>query len=107
MSTLEDALKKLKAREQQAREKARAEGRRPLSAVKRRLIDSSVKVAATLPDDLLVQHSVFCQTGLPYRDPGLDVRTWERQQGHVKLFIEAGKAYDPATEQLRPFPKKD
>jgi hypothetical protein len=102
MSPFEEALEKLKALEKQAREKAHAEGRRPLSAVKRRMIESSVKIAAALPDDLLFQHSVFCQTVLPYRDPGLDVRTWERQQGHVKLFIEAGKAYDPATEQLEP-----
>ncbi|HYQ92253.1 MAG TPA: replication protein RepA [Candidatus Competibacteraceae bacterium] len=95
MSTLEDALKKLKAREQQAREQARAEGRRPLSAVKRRMIDSSVKIAAILPDDLLFQHSVFCQTVLPYRDPGPEVRVWEREQGQVSLSLEAGRAKDP------------
>ncbi|HYQ92656.1 MAG TPA: replication protein RepA [Candidatus Competibacteraceae bacterium] len=95
MSTLEDALKKLKAREQQVREKARAEGRRPLSAVKRRLIDSSVKVAATLPEEILFQHSVFCQTVLPYRDPGPEVRIWEREQGQVSLSLEAGRAKDP------------
>lgn len=100
MSTFEDALKKLKAREQQAREQARAEGRRPLSTVKRRTIESSVKISATTPDEILFQHTVFCQTVLPYRDPGPEVRTWERQQGNVKLFIEAGKAYDPATEHL-------
>jgi hypothetical protein len=100
MSTFEEALEKLKAREQQAREQARAEGRRPLSTVKRRLIESSIKISATTPDEILFQHTVFCQTVLPYRDPGPEVRTWERQQGNVKLFIEAGKAYDPATERL-------
>ncbi|MFO1429953.1 MAG: hypothetical protein U1F76_07425 [Candidatus Competibacteraceae bacterium] len=95
MSTLEDALEKLKAREQQAREKARAEGRHPLSAVKRRMIESSVKIAATLPDEILFQHSVFCQTVLPYRDPGTEIRIWEREQGQVSLLLEAGRAKDP------------
>jgi hypothetical protein len=26
------------------------------------------------PDSILYQHTVFCQTGLPYRDPGHDAR---------------------------------
>src|SRR5512143_1832279 len=95
MSTFEESLEKLKAREQQAREKAHAEGRRPLSAVKRRMIESSVKVAATLPDEILFQHSVSCQTVLPYRDPGPNIRVWEREQGRVSLSLEAGRAKDP------------
>src|SRR5512143_303857 len=95
MSTFEESLEKLKAREQQAREKVRAEGRRPLSAVKRRMIESSVKIAAALPDEILFQHSVFCQTVLPYRDPGPNIRVWERKQGRVSLSLEAGRAKDP------------
>lgn len=43
------------------------------------------------PEDIAFQHSIFCQTALPYRDPGDEVREWERKQGSVILLIEAGK----------------
>lgn len=44
--------------------------------------------------DICFQHSVLCQTGLPYRDPGEGVRLWERQQGFAALEIEAGRILD-------------
>lgn len=69
---------------------------KPLSHVQRRLIDSSVAIQQDDPESLLFQHSVFCQTGLPYRDPGDDIISWERSNGHIALSVEAGKAYDPA-----------
>jgi hypothetical protein len=47
--------------------------------------------------DICFQHSVFCQTGLPYRDPGDAVRVWEREQGNIGLRIEAGAIRDPST----------
>jgi hypothetical protein len=72
--------------------KARA---RALSPVKRRMIESSVKIRGEAPDDVIFQHSVFCQTVLPYRDPGPDVRFWERQQGQVTLSLEAGRIRGP------------
>jgi hypothetical protein len=40
---------------------------------------------------------VLCQTGLPYRDPGDEVRTWERANGNIRLRIEAGSALHPET----------
>ncbi len=43
------------------------------------------------PEDIAFQHSIFCQTALPYRNPGDDVREWERRQGGAILLIEAGK----------------
>jgi hypothetical protein len=72
--------------------KARA---RALSPVKRRVIESSVKIRVEAPDDIVYQHSVFCQTVLPYRDPGPDVRKWEREQGHASLLLEAGHIKGP------------
>lgn len=72
--------------------KARARG---LSPVKRRVIESSVKIRAEPPDEVVYQHSVFCQTVLPYRDPGPDVREWERQQGQASLLLEAGHIRGP------------
>lgn len=95
MGTLEDALEKLEARAEEQREKAKQEGRPVLSVVKRRMIESSVKINATLPDDILFQHTVFCQTVLPFRDPGPEVRVWQRQQGSATLHLEAGYVKDP------------
>lgn len=68
---------------------------KPLSRIKERLIDSAVQIAAENPDSIIYQHTVFCQTALPYRDPGAQVREWEREQGSASLLIEAGKAKDP------------
>ena len=65
---------------------------KPPSRVKRRLIESAVEIADDDPESLLFQHTVFCQVGLPYRDPGNHVREWDRKQGLVHLQVEAGKA---------------
>jgi hypothetical protein len=46
---------------------------------------------------LAYHHTVFCQTSLPYRNPGDDVREWEREQGMVSLRVEAGTARHPKT----------
>jgi hypothetical protein len=48
----------------------------------------------------LYQHSVLCQTYLPYRNPGDDKREWDRRNGDVHLEIRAGKAMDPKQCQL-------
>jgi len=39
--------------------------------------------------------TVLCQTGLPYRSPGDNVRLWERSNGRAYLRIEAGGAIHP------------
>jgi hypothetical protein len=62
-----------------------------LSRVHRRLIEPIEREA-----ELAYQHTVFCQTGLPYRNPGDDVRVWQRSQGAAFLEIEAGRIYHPA-----------
>lgn len=71
-----------------------------VTPIKRRLIENSVQIGAKLADDILFQHTVFCQTVLPYRDPGPEVRIWEREQGNVKLYIKAGEVYHPKTKHL-------
>ena len=53
---------------------------KPLSRIQQRLIRSAVEIEADDPDAILFQHTVFCQTGLPYRNPGRAVRIWERKQ---------------------------
>ena len=40
---------------------------------------------------------MLCQTGLPYRDPGEEIRLWERQQGHAALEVQAGRVLHPST----------
>lgn len=67
-----------------------------LSRVHRRLIEPRL---IEQDSELAFQHTVFCQTSLPYRDPGNDVRVWERNQGAVSLRMEAGAAMHPKTQQ--------
>jgi hypothetical protein len=68
---------------------------KPLSRVKQRLARSAAEIAEVVdPESTLVQHTVLCQTGLPYRDPG-EQRRWQQSQGAVRLVIEAGQAFHP------------
>jgi hypothetical protein len=53
--------------------------------------------------ELCFQHSVFCQTGLPYRDPK-DARQWNRQNGFAALHIDAGFLFNPRTHTYEPVP---
>ena len=65
-----------------------------LSRVHRRLIEPGKQDGE---QDLAYQHTVFCQTGLPYRDPGGGARIWQREQGGVSLRVEAGATRHPKT----------
>ena len=65
---------------------------KPPSRVKRRLIESAVEIADDDPESLLFQHTVFCQVGLPYRDPGNHVREWDRKQGVCPSSGRGGKS---------------
>ena len=68
-----------------------------LSTSARRLsrILAAADAVADDPETILFQHTVFCQTGLPYRNPGEDVRNWERVNGAATLKIIAGEAMHP------------
>lgn len=66
-----------------------------LSLIKRRMIESHVAIGAESPEKIAYQHTVLCQTVLPYRNPGDEVREWQRDQGNVSLLVEAGRARDP------------
>jgi hypothetical protein len=49
------------------------------------------------PDEdvgIIYQHSVLCQTCLPYRNPGDGQRRWIRKNGFLTLELDAGRAYD-------------
>lgn len=81
-----------------------SEGPKPAKAILQRTVRLPGRVLQRVADSpladsqgdesALYQHSVLCQTGLPYRDPGSAVRKWERLNGQVKLRVEAGVAYN-------------
>ena len=73
----------------------RAKKANTLSRVHRRLIEP-LESDQDNEARLSFQHTVFCQAGLPYRDPGDHVRLWQRTQGAVLLEIQAGRVLDPA-----------
>ena len=66
-----------------------------VSSVESRLIRTGTEIEMLPPEEIAFQHTVLCQTSLPYRNPGADTRIWERKQGRVSLRVEAGAALDP------------
>ena len=68
---------------------------KPLTRVQNRLLEPCPEHEF----EICFQHSVLCQTGLPYRDPGEDVQKWQREQGAASLLITAGEARNPHTHQ--------
>jgi len=69
--------------------------------IQRRLIDTAA-LNVEQPDlqTILYQHTVFCQTSLPYRNPGDEARTWDRINGDVHLKVLAGEAMHPDKGRL-------
>jgi hypothetical protein len=65
-----------------------------------RWLKASEATTHETPEAILYSHTVFCQTGLPYRNPGAEVTTWERINGRVHLAVMAGRAMHPTQERL-------
>lgn len=94
MTTFDEAIENLK---KTIEKKQQERGGATVTPIKRRMIESSVEIhGQPVPEDFVFQHTLFCQTVLPFRDPGPDVRTWEREQGSVSLLLEAGRIKDPS-----------
>lgn len=72
-------------------------GRLTLTRHQQRLLDTSTSIRTTPPDRIDFLHTVQCQCGIPYKNPGDQVREWDRKQGNASLRIEAGSAIDPRT----------
>jgi hypothetical protein len=66
---------------------------KPLTRVQSRLLEPCPEHDL----ELCFQHSVLCQTGLPYQKPGPHIRLWQRTQGMAMLEIEAGRLLKPET----------
>lgn len=80
---------------------------KPPSAIERRLIEAAAQ--GEDEREVLYQHSVLCQTCLPFRDPGNDVRVWDRKDRSSHLRIKAGELMDRndcLVEQGLPFGPK-
>jgi len=71
--------------------------RMTLTPQQRRLLDTSVAIRSDPPERIDFLHTVQCQIGIPYRNPGDSVREWDRKQGHASLRIEAGSVIDHET----------
>lgn len=48
---------------------------------------------------IVFQHTAFCQTFLPYRNPGDDVKKWARENGKTRLLVRGGYVEDPDTKE--------
>lgn len=70
----------------------------PGQAIQRLFEDSAGE--SDIDSPILYQHSVLCQTCLPYRDPGEEVRLWSRKNGHARLEIQAGRAFDGSRDDF-------
>ena len=73
-----------------------------LTPTQRKRFEAAADIMDRRPDRIDFLHTVQCQCGIPYGNPGDAVREWERRQGIATLRIEAGSAYDPATHQFVP-----
>lgn len=68
-----------------------------ITPINKRLFNSQVDILTFKGgiEDAIFQHSVLCQTFLPYRNPGDDVSIWKHKQGDVNLAIQANQAFNP------------
>jgi hypothetical protein len=73
--------------------------KRPGAAIRRLFNEMPVVIDSDTDETILYQHSVLCQTCLPYRDPG-EVRLWQRKNGIARLEVQAGRAYDGAKDDF-------
>jgi hypothetical protein len=71
-----------------------------LTRHQRKLIETSAQIQAARPERIDYLHTVQCQCGIPYKNPGDHVREWDRRQGNAVLRIEAGAAMDPRTGEF-------
>jgi hypothetical protein len=72
------------------------------SAIQTRLIDASTEIREAPPDEISFQHTVLCQTGLPYKET--KERRWEKKNGRVVLEIEAGRVLHPERQEYVDMP---
>jgi hypothetical protein len=72
-----------------------------LTPHKQRLLEASTAIRSVPPERIDFLHTVHCQCGIPYKNPGDDQLTWEKKQGNTTLHIAAGVAIDPNTGNFK------
>jgi len=72
-----------------------------LTLVEKRSLEASVSIASEMLENIAYQHTVLCQTCLPYRNPGDAVRKWERRQGATRLLVKAGEIWNAQRTEWR------
>jgi hypothetical protein len=60
-----------------------------------KLLDASTLIRTVPPERMDFLHTIQCQIGLSYKNPGDDAHEWDRKQGTATLRIEAGSAIGP------------
>ena len=65
-----------------------------LTPIQVKRLRKAAEIVEAAKQGINYQHTILCQTSLPYRNPGDAVREWERTQGKAKLSLDAGKAFD-------------
>lgn len=75
-------------------------GRPTLTPISKRILEAQRDILTFKgsAEDAIFQHSVLCQTFLPYRNPGAGVSIWKHKQGDVSLAVQANQAFNPETE---------
>src|SRR5215213_2153620 len=68
---------------------------RAQSQTRLRTVEASAAIRDEQARSIVYQHTVLCQTCLPYRNPSDDVRVWDRENGRVALRVRAGEARHP------------
>jgi hypothetical protein len=74
-----------------------------ISTTQQRLVRSATDIALDNPQEILFQHTILCQAGLPYRKQK-ELRRWQRQNGRASLEIEAGRALHPLKKKYIDLP---
>lgn len=69
--------------------------------IKEKRFESAMEIWGNLADvkHAMFQHSVFCQTYLPYRNPGDETTYWQHEQGNASLSIQSLQVKNPETRQ--------
>ena len=78
--------------------------RSKITPIQKRVFNSGVDIITFKGgiSNAIFQHSVLCQTFLPYRNPGNDITLWQQKQGDVNLAVQTSNAFNPETEKFEP-----
>ena len=73
-----------------------------LTPVQKRLLNNHIDIIKqkSSAQNAIFQHSVLCQTFMPYRNLGKEKRIWVQKQGKVSLAIQGTEVMNPKTQKF-------